>query len=351
MVRSVWLLSARDLQWRHRRFAIAVLAAGLAFGLTVTMTGLMNHIRLESSRIVGLFHADGWVVAHGTSGVFSTSKLVPAAASTQLAHEPGVREASALLVLRSTVGQRDVNVVGYQPGSMTEPDHVRSGRVANQAGEAMVDDSLGLRVGQQVRFAGRSFPVVGVLSNTSFYFGTPTVFLPITNVQAALLSGQPLASAIVTRGRPSTVPAAFALLTATQVRNDLNRTLAQTSQTLDLINLLLWVVAGGIIGSIIYMSALERLSEFAVMKATGATSGGLIGGLGLQALVLSLLSAVVAAIVALVIGPLFPFPVEIPTSAFTTLVVVAVVVGLLASSVVVRRVARLDPALAFGGAG
>ncbi len=117
----MWLISLRDLQWRRRRFAIAVLAAGLAFGLTVTMSGLMNHIRLESTRIVGLFHADAWVVAHGTSGVFSTSKMVPDSAAATLAATPGVTAASPLLVLRSTVAKRDVNVVGYQLSSMTEP--------------------------------------------------------------------------------------------------------------------------------------------------------------------------------------------------------------------------------------
>jgi putative ABC transport system permease protein len=347
----MWLISLRDLQWRHRRFLIAVVAAGLAFGLTVTMSGLMNHIRLESTRIVGMFHADAWVVAHGTGGVFSTSKMVPAAAADTIASTPGVREASPLLILRSTVAERDVNVVGYQPRSMTEPSHVASGRVASAPGEAMVDRSLGLAVGDHVRFGGRSFPVVGVLTNTSFYFGTPTVFLPIRDVQSTLLSGQPLASTIVVKGQPRSVPASFSVLTGDQVRRDLNRTLTQSAQTLDLINFLLWIVAAGIIGSIIYMSALERLRDFAVLKASGASNRSLMSGLALQALVLSILSAVVAALVALAIGPLFPFPVEIPSSAYVTLLIVALVVGLLASLVGVRRVARLDPALAFGGAG
>ncbi len=215
----------------------------------------------------------------------------------------------------------------------------------------MVDDSLGLHVGDHVRFAGRSFPVVGVLTNTSFYFGTPTVFLPIHDVQSTLISGQPLASAIVTRGRPATVPSGLAVLTGQQVHKDLDRTLTQSAQTLDLINFLLWIVAGGIIGSIIYMSALERLGDFAVLKASGASTWSLVGGLGLQALVLSILSGVVAAVVAVAIGPLFPFPVEIPVQAYVTLFVVALVVGVLASLVGVRRVARIDPALAFGGVG
>ncbi len=311
---------------------------------------MLNHIRLESDRIVGLFHADAWLVARGTTGVFSTSKMVPDSTAQAITHEPGVRTAGAILVLRSTVGRRDINVVGYQPGSMAEPPSVQAGRRPDAPGEAMVDNTLGLHVGERVRFAGRSFPIVGVLTNTSFYFGTPTVFLPIHDVQSALLSGQPLASAIVTRGRPTVVPSALSALSSGQVRSDLDRTLDQTAQTLALINLLLWIVAGGIIGAIIYMSVLERMGEFAVLKASGASSVALVFGLALQALVLSILSAAVATIVAVGISPLFPFRVEIPPGAFSTLLVVAMAVGLVASLAGIRRVDGIDPALAFGGA-
>src|SRR5262249_29145598 len=148
-------------------------------------------------------------------------------------------------------------------------------------GEALVDRSLQVGVGKTVQFGGRTFHVVGVLDNTSFYFGTPTVFLPITEAQQTLLSSQPLASAIVGKGTPTSVPPQFSVLTGDQVRRDLDRTLTQSAQTLDLINFLLWVVAAGIIGSIIYMSALERLRDFAVLKASGASNRALMGGLAL----------------------------------------------------------------------
>jgi putative ABC transport system permease protein len=45
---------------------------------------------------------------------------------------------------------------------------------------------------------------------------------------------------------------------------------------------------------------------------------------------------------------MFPFPVEIPTSAYLTAFGAAVVVGLLASLIGLRRTTRVDPALAFG---
>jgi putative ABC transport system permease protein len=50
-----------------------------------------------------------------------------------------------------------------------------------------------------------------------------------------------------------------------------------------------------------------------------------------------------------VLAPLFPMPVEIPTSAFLLLPIVTVTVGLLASLIALRRTVTVQPALAFGG--
>jgi putative ABC transport system permease protein len=48
-------------------------------------------------------------------------------------------------------------------------------------------------------------------------------------------------------------------------------------------------------------------------------------------------------------GGLFAQPLAIPASAFFTLPMVAVVVGLLSSLVALRRATGADPAAAFGG--
>ena len=75
-----------------------------------------------------------------------------------------------------------------------------------------------------------------------------------------------------------------------------------------------------------------------------------MGGLALEALILAVLSAVLAGVLARLIAPTFPFQVEIPAKAYVTLLVVAIVVGMLASLAGLRRVAKIDPAAAFGAA-
>ena len=51
---------------------------------------------------------------------------------------------------------------------------------------------------------------------------------------------------------------------------------------------LLWVVAALIVGSVIYLSALERLRDFAVFKAIGVPTRTSLAGLAMQAIIVAL---------------------------------------------------------------
>ena len=108
-------------------------------------------------------------------------------------------------------------------------------------------------------------------------------------------------------------------------------------------------MAVGIIASIVYLTALERTRDFAVLKATGSSNALLFGALLLQSIALSLAAAVVAVGLALLLAPLFPFQMSIDVSSYALLAVLAIVVGTLASLAGLRRAIGVDPALAFGG--
>jgi putative ABC transport system permease protein len=341
----MWLISLRDLRWRSRRFLISVLATGLAFGLTLVMTGVMAHMRNESKRTVALYDADHWVVASGSSGPFTAVKYLDAHVADELGTAPG--EAAPLLMARTTVGSDDVNVVGYTPDSPSQPRALA--HIADRTAGVVADTALGLHVGETVSFGERTYPVVGTVSKTTYYFDTPTVFLPIDDVQRDFFSGQAIASTIVVRGDLGTPPAGVDVLSDQQVRADLDRVIDSTGQTISVINTLLWVMAAGIVAAMVYITTLERTRDFAVLKAIGARTGSLTGGLVVQAALLALAAAALSVGIAAAIAPTFSFDVEIPRTAYAELVVVALVVGSLAAAAGMRRVTRIDPALAFGG--
>src|SRR5262245_62391346 len=148
--------------------------------------------------------------------------------------------------------------------------------------------------------------------------------MSLDDLQKSSISGAKLATAIVTQGTPTKLPAGFKALTNDEVVQDLRRPLKKPAQTIDFLRVLLWIVAAGIIGSVLYLQAIERSRDFAVFKATGVNSRSLASGMALQAIILAILAAIVAIIFGYLLSPLMPMEVSIPPSTFYVLPIVAI---------------------------
>jgi putative ABC transport system permease protein len=347
----VLLATLRDLQWRLRRFVITGIAAAVVFALALVLAGLSSSFQAEAVRVVDAIDADAWVVPRGVDGVFTTVSVVPVSAAAAVAREPGVLRADPIVVLHHTIryhGVKDVNVVGYRDGGLGTPS-LRRGRLPTTAGELVVDESIGAGLGATVPLAGRSFRVVGLTRGMTINAGQPLAFLRLTDAQQMFVGGAQIANAIVTRGVPRAVPLGFAVRTRAQTRADLLRPLRGAIDSLHVTLALLWAVAALVVGSVVYLSALERGRDFAVYKATGWSTRALAGGLALQAVLLSMGAALLGLVLAQGLLPLFPLTFEVPAQARVMLPVIGLVVGLLASAAGLRRAVGVDPALAFGG--
>ena len=345
------LVSIRDLQWRRRRFFIALLATALVFALAMVLTGISQGFRNEVTRTVNALDADRWLVPSTATGPFTSSRVFPATSAEGVGAMPGVEAADAILIGRESVRTpklQDVAVIGVVPGGLGNPQ-LDDGRGVEAPGEIVADRSLGLPLDGTVRIGETAFRIVGRTSGLTSLAGAPTLFIPIGDAQRLSLGGQSLASTILTRGVPESTPEGFRAMTADEVMSDLRRPLRKATATIDLVRVLLWIVAAGIIGSIVYLQSIERTRDFAVLKATGTTSASLFGGLAIQAVVLALTSAAAAFVLAFALAPLLPVRIEIPGGAYALLPLVAIVVGLLASLAGLRRAVSTDPALAFGG--
>jgi putative ABC transport system permease protein len=62
----------RDLQWRRRRFIIAVLGTALVFSMTLVLAGLSAAFVNEVDRTIETTGADEWAVAVGATGPFNS---------------------------------------------------------------------------------------------------------------------------------------------------------------------------------------------------------------------------------------------------------------------------------------
>jgi putative ABC transport system permease protein len=100
---------------------------------------------------------------------------------------------------------------------------------------------------------------------------------------------------------------------------------------------------------VVYLSVLERVRDLAALKAIGVGTRHMVGALVLQAGLLSLLAALLSVALEEAIAPAVAMSVEVPTSTFLTLPLVALLVGVVASMIGLRRAVAVDPALAFAG--
>ncbi len=351
---SIGLASMRDLQWRTRRFLVAAVATGIVFGLALMGSGIANSFSVEVRDTVSALGAQTWLVPRGSPGPFTDTAAFPIAKLGELAGVPGVGAEGPLLVghaiTSGSAGIEDVNVLGVEPGRLGSPKVV-AGRPLRRGADIVADESLGVALGHTVVLNGSRFTVVGLVSGVTYFAGQPVVFMPIAAADRLDSNGLRLATALLLGGHPTARIAGFVALSDAQVRADLARPTLAAAQTISLVETLLWFVAAGIIAAITYLSALERRGDFAVLKAVGTPGWHLFFGLVTQALALAFAAAAIGVVAELGIAPLAAMTVRVSGGDYAAVPIVAVVVGILASILPARRAARVDPAVAFGGAG
>lgn len=348
----MWTISLRDLEYRSRRFLIAVAVTALVFGIAVAIEGIKRTLQNEPDDLIATFDADAWVVRSGNSSPFTTTAVLPESVVDELAGDPGVRRAIPIVTGRATVtsGTRtNANVIGYTPGRGAGPEVV-DGRLPRGPREALVGDGLDVSVGDRLRTTTGTFEVVGLADGERYNGGAPTIFTTLAGAQRFVLDGQPLVMGVAVAGRPEQLPAGTSTTSNEQAAGDLRLTIESATKTIDFVALLTWLIAAGVIGAIIYLTAIERTRDFAVLRATGSAKRTIVGGLMAQSLLLAIVAALLSVPLALVLRLGMPMPATLSIDSLVKIVVVGIVVGVLASLAAVRRAVTIDPAIAFGGA-
>ncbi len=342
----------RDMQWRRRRLVIAVVSTGLVFGLTLVLTGLSNGFRVEAGRTVNSMGVDGFVVKAGAAGPFLGATAFSEAEVSQVAAEPGVTAAAPLAFTATSIKEgastRTVSAFGAPERGPGMPA-ISQGRAPATPDEVAVSSTLGQHVGNDLRLGVQTFRIVGIVPNSTTIGKAPNMFLTTEGIQRLSYNGQPMVTSIGFKGTPRALPDGYQALDPAAGANDLLRPLKVAVQGITIMSYLLWIVAALIVGSVVYLSALERVRDFAVFKAIGVPTRSILAGLTLQAVVMALLSAVLGVGLAQLLAPLFPTVVAVPMRAYLALPLIAVAIGLLASIAGLRRAVAVDPALAFGG--
>ncbi len=343
-----------DLWFRARQFLIAVVGVGLVLALALGLSGLADGFHAEVASTVDAVGATSWVMAPSAEGRLTAFAAFPNAAAGAVDHEPGVRRASPVLfapeqvvLVAGSTAPQNVNLMGVQPGGLGDPQVV-SGHGLSGLDQAVVDSKVGAHVGSVLVLGGHPYDVVGVVDGRTMDGGTPLVYMPLATVQRAVTGGRPLITAVATEGAPARLPAGLVMLAPSAVVTDTVSALGSATASIDNTRSLMWLIAAAVVASMLYVAALERKRDFAVLKALGSSSGTLFLSLVLEAVVVTLFAAILAEVLSLFLAPLFAQPIDITPDARLVLPLIAVTVGVVASISALRRVTGADPATAFG---
>lgn len=346
-------ITLADLRMRFRQFLIAVVGAGLTFSIALLLTGMVSGFHNEIDRTVASARADGWILPSGTTGPFTSVRGIPGSTVSDLDSDPGVDDASGLVislqsVLTGAPEPTRIMMIGAdvgRPGQVT-PDE---GDPVSADDEAVVDERLGLELGEEFVLGGSDFEVVGLVSGMTMIGGTPDVWISLDAAQGALFQGEDIVTTIVVQGEPEALPFGLVMMTNEQVEDDSLGPMKDAVSSVNSSKYLMWSVATVIVAALIYVSALQRNRDFAVLKAVGASSWSLFLGVAIQAVLVSLAAAAFAIAISDLMLPVYTVPVEVPGSAYLLTPAIAAGVGVLASLVALRQAVKADPALAFGG--
>ena len=346
----MWLLTVRDLSFRRTRFLVVTLGVSLVLTLLYLMTGLIEQFNKEPFLTTEQLGASHWVIPEGVSGPYTSSSALSA---DQVAAVDANGDSAEVVIARGTLTVDDVEgeaiVIAAEPGGIGAPEPAQGSRPA-ESGEIMLDTSSGASVGDEVQLGDDTYTVVGLSSDTTVLAGLVGTFLTLDDARATIFGGTPVTSAVLLDAEPFSTPEQTQVITTQTAADDALGPLESAVASIDLIRVLLWVVAAIIIGSVVSLSALERTRDFADRKAMGGRNCQLAGSMALQAALVALTAAVLATLFQLLLVPVFPLTVRVPVSAYWTIPLLAVVVALLAGWAGMRRVAKADPASAFGGA-
>jgi putative ABC transport system permease protein len=350
----VFLLTLRDLQFRAVRFGIAIMGTALVFAMVLLMSGLSAQFRNEPRTTVEGIGGDRWVIPEGVTGAFTSGAQLPTSLADSL-ESAGADEADPVAVVRHTAKTsdetKDVLLFGHVRGGLGTPsdDDIIDGAQTDATGEIVASKESALEVGDKTTVGGNEFQVVGLVESRTIFGGTPLLFMDISDVQELVYQGQDVATAVVVNGNVD-APDGFDVKTVEETWKDALRPLEKPVGAIDVVQILLWLVAATIIGAVVYLSALERKRDFAVLKAVGASTRGLLGGLASQSVIIALIAAVIATGIQAALVPVFPIPVQVPGRAYVQLPILALLAGAIASLGGLRKAVGVDPATAITGA-
>jgi putative ABC transport system permease protein len=362
-------LALRELRRRPGRFATATIILTLIAVLLMFLGGLLDGLIASSTGAIRAQDAQAIVYSDTAQASFLRSRIDPELRA-QVEAVDGVSEVGGIgnVQLGARVpgnGPRDlasVALFGYELPPTGVPE-------APPFGQAWADETIkadGVEEGMVIELGPARTPIeiIGFVSDTNFngqsgLWASPDTWRNVLseNRPDAQL-GPDVFQALVVRGVADGLPDAIDAATSgatdsytVQGAVDAIPGVQEQQATFNQIIGVTVAIALVVIGLFFALLTVERTSLYGVLKALGAKSSTIFGGLVTQAIVVTAIATTIAGALVVILDLVIPpgsIPLLITPVRIITSIVLLLIAAVLGCTFSLRRVLRIDPASAIG---
>jgi putative ABC transport system permease protein len=292
-------------------------------------------------------------------------------------------------------------LIGYKPGRLGGPPAIVAGRgIEADNYEIVADEKAGFQLGERVRLGYHDYTVVGLTRNMVGFTADPVLYTTLKEAQSVVIQPdpdllrdrrrryelqtlprdkalvpllvEPLARQAATVADDTHIVNAIAVkleprASAEEVAREIARWKVLEVYTaprqvhmqlmgsnrlllfqMSLFRILLVLIAGIVIGLVIYTFTLDKIKEIAVLKLLGAQGWRIYGMILQQALFMGVLGTIIGGVLEQVSEPYFPRRVETTYGDIAQMLVAMTIIALLASLMAVRRAMKVDARSVLG---
>lgn len=307
----------------------------MAISIAYVMSGVTSAFQAETGdtlRVVG----DTFLIPDDSNGLIN--KVVPATDAPE--------DTRPVLFWRDSLPEADIdlNVFGVEIDSVTPT----TGRGVESTGEAVIDVSAELAVGDTLTLGGLDLEVVGVTEGTRMFGGGPVAYMAIEDLRQLYFNDQPVAHFFAADSAVEPTDG-LTVLTFADAKRQLDRAVENAVTSLALTRTLLWIMVAGVVLVLNRLTLIDRRSELATLKCLGANTWTIASSVVVESVVVGVLGAIGGILVGLAIAPLFPLAVESSTFTAQQIILLSVGVSIVAALLGALMLRSIAPSDAFRG--
>jgi hypothetical protein len=312
-----------------------VIGIGIAISIAYVMSGVTAAFQAETG---------------DTLDVLGTSFLIPDDSNGLINKVVDASDAPAdtrpTLFWRDSLPDADIDLNVF--GVVAEPFPVASGRAIDGPGEAVLDTSANLAIGDTLTLGGLDLEIVGLTEGTRMFGGGPVAYIEIDDLRSLYFNDQPVAH-FFSADETIDAPEGLTVLSFAEAKRQLDRAVENAVTSLALTRTLLWIMVAGVILVLNRLTLIDRKSELATLKCLGANIWTIASSVVVESVLVGVLGAIGGILVGLAIAPLFPLTVVSSTLTAQQIVLLAAAVSLVAALLGTLMLRSIAPGDAFRG--